>query len=76
MINFYTPEYDGGIKWNDSDLNRKQTVKNRIASISQPHVRSIVKGKTKATTEFEAQFEISVFDGYFKNGKIKLGCLK
>jgi hypothetical protein len=44
--------------------NRKHTVENRIVSISQPHVRPIVRGKTKAPTEFRAKVEISVVNGY------------
>jgi transposase, IS5 family len=36
----------------------------RIVSISQPHVRPIVRGKAGAPVEFGAKFTISVVDGY------------
>jgi len=50
--------------------NRKHTVENRIVSISQPHVRPIVRGKTKAPTEFGAKVEISVVNGYVRMEKL------
>ncbi|MDG5857221.1 transposase, partial [Clostridium beijerinckii] len=50
--------------------NRKHTVENRIVSISQPHVRPIVRGKTKAPTEFGAKVEISVANGYVRMEKL------
>lgn len=50
--------------------NRKHTVENRIVSISQPHVRPIVRGKTKAPTEFGAKVEISVVSGYVRMEKL------
>ena len=40
----------------------KHTIKDRIVSLFQPHVRSIVRGKAKAKTEFGAKTEISVVD--------------
>ena len=43
---------------------RKSTVDDRIVSISQPHVRPIVRGKTTASVEFGAKIAISVIDGY------------
>lgn len=43
---------------------RTHTVENRIVSISQPHVRPIVRGKAKAKTEFGAKVAISVINGY------------
>ena len=46
--------------------NRKHTVNDRIVSIAQPHVRPIVRGKTKDPTEFGAKVEISVVDGYVR----------
>ncbi|ETJ30400.1 hypothetical protein Q604_UNBC15078G0001, partial [human gut metagenome] len=46
--------------------NRKHTVNDRIVSIAQPHVRPIVRGKTKSPTEFGAKVEISVVDGYVR----------
>ena len=39
-------------------------VDGRIVSISQPHVRPIVRGKAGAPVEFGAKFTISVVDGY------------
>jgi transposase, IS5 family len=36
----------------------------RIVSISQPHVRPIVRGKAKANVEFGAKLAISVVNGY------------
>lgn len=36
----------------------------RIVSISQPHVRPIVRGKARAETEFGAKVAISMVDGY------------
>ncbi|WMM91329.1 IS5/IS1182 family transposase, partial [Heyndrickxia coagulans] len=36
----------------------------RIVSISQPHVRPIVRGKAKANVEFGSKVAISVVDGY------------
>jgi IS5 family transposase len=50
--------------------NRKHTVENRIVSIGQPHVRLIVRGKTKAPTEFGAKVEISVVNGYVRMEKL------
>ena len=40
------------------------TVDNRIVSISQPHVRPIVRGKAAARTEFGAKVAVSVINGY------------
>jgi hypothetical protein len=45
----------------DSRTNR---VDNRIVSISQPHVRPMVRGKAAAKVEFGAKVAISVVDGY------------
>ena len=44
--------------------HRTHKVKDRIVSISQPHVRPIVRGKATADTEFGAKVAISVIDGY------------
>lgn len=38
--------------------------KNRIVSIFQPHVRPIVRGKSKAPTEFGAKIGAAVYEGY------------
>jgi hypothetical protein len=44
--------------------NNTHSVPNRIVSISQPHVRPIVRGKARAKTEFGAKVSISMVDGY------------
>lgn len=44
--------------------NHEQTVANRIVSISQPHIRPIVRVKAKSKVEFGAKLDISVADGY------------
>ena len=48
------------------DMYRTRThrVADRIVSISQPHVRPIVRGKKSADVEFGAKVSISVVDGY------------
>jgi hypothetical protein len=43
---------------------KKNTVENRIVSIGQPHVRPIVRGKARASTEFGAKISVSMFEGY------------
>jgi hypothetical protein len=43
---------------------RTHTVENRIVSISQPHIRPMVRGKASAKTEFGAKVAISVIGGY------------
>jgi hypothetical protein len=44
--------------------NRTHSTPNRIVSISQPHIRPIVRGKASARTEFGAKISLSVKDGY------------
>lgn len=44
--------------------NRTHRVDHRIVSISQPHVRPIVRGKKTADVEFGANLSISLTDGY------------
>jgi len=44
--------------------NRTHSVENRIVSISQPHVRPIVRGKAAAKVEFGAKVAVSVINGY------------
>lgn len=39
-------------------------IDDRIISISQPHIRPIVRGKAKAKTEFGAKISATVIDGY------------
>jgi hypothetical protein len=43
---------------------KSHTVDGRIVSISQPHVRPIVRGKVSADVEFGAKISLSVVDGY------------
>jgi IS5 family transposase len=43
---------------------RSHTIEDRIVSISQPHVRPIVRGKASAETEFGAKIMISVVNGF------------
>lgn len=43
---------------------RTHRVDDRIVSIHQPHVRPIVRGKSKAKTEFGAKIHLSLVDGY------------
>ncbi len=44
--------------------NRSHRVDDRIVSISQPHVRPIVRGKAKANIEFGSKVAISLVNGY------------
>jgi hypothetical protein len=44
--------------------NRSHSVRDRIVSISQPHVRPIVRGKASAPTEFGAKLSASLVDGF------------
>ncbi len=62
---------------------RKHRVDNRIVSLSQPHVRPIVRGKAKAPVEFGAKYDVSLdekgharleklsFDAYNESGVLK-----
>ncbi len=43
---------------------KRHQIDDRIVSISQPHIRPIVRGKAKASTEFGAKVAISMVDGY------------
>jgi hypothetical protein len=43
---------------------KSHTAEGRIVSISQPHVRPIVRGKVSADVEFGAKISLSVVDGY------------
>lgn len=42
--------------------SKVHSVENRIVSISQPCIRPIVRGKTKAPVEFGAKFDLSIDD--------------
>ena len=44
--------------------NRKYRTEDRIVSISQPHVRPIVRGKASAAVEFGAKLSVSVVNGF------------
>lgn len=44
--------------------HRTHKINDRIVSISQPHVRPIVRGKATADTEFGTKVAISIVDGY------------
>ena len=44
--------------------NHTNSVENRIVSISQPHIRPIVRGKANAKVEFGAKVAISIIGGY------------
>jgi hypothetical protein len=44
--------------------SKSYRVDDRIVSISQPHVRPIVRGKASASTEFGAKVEISIENGF------------
>ncbi len=48
------------------ELHSKRThrVEARIVSISQPHIRPIVRGKVKANVEFGAKVSISIVNGF------------
>src|SRR5699024_1789426 len=43
---------------------RAKRIDDRIVSISQPHVRPIVRGKAKAGTEFGAKVNVSLVQGF------------
>ena len=43
---------------------KKQRVDHRIVSLSQPHVRPIVRGKAGKPTEFGAKLSVSYVDGF------------
>ena len=42
----------------------KQSIEHRIVSISQPHIRPIVRGKAGKSVEFGAKLSASCFEGY------------
>lgn len=44
--------------------NRTHSVGNRIVSLSQPHIRPIVRGKAGTPVEFGAKVNMSVVNGY------------
>ena len=44
--------------------NRTHQVDDRIVSIHEPHVRPMVRGKSRSKTEFGAKIHLSLVDGY------------
>jgi transposase, IS5 family len=44
--------------------NDKQSIEDRIVSLSQPHIRPIVRGKAGKSVEFGAKLSASCFEGY------------
>jgi transposase, IS5 family len=44
--------------------NKKRSIEDRIVSLSQPHIRPIVRGKARTNVEFGAKFSACCFDGY------------
>jgi len=42
---------------------KNRSIRNRIVSISKPHVRPIVRGKASGDTEFGAKISVSLIDG-------------
>ena len=44
--------------------NESNRIEDRIVSISQPHIRPIVRGKAKKPVEFGAKLSVSCFDNY------------
>ncbi len=44
--------------------NNKKSIENRIVSLTQPHIRPIVRGKAGSHTEFGAKLSVSCVDGY------------
>ncbi|MDD3667057.1 MAG: IS5 family transposase, partial [Bacteroidales bacterium] len=50
--------------------NKVHTIENRIVSISQPYIRPIVRGKSKAQVEFGAKLDLSIACGFGRIEKI------
>ena len=53
--------------------NKAHSVEDRIVSLSQPWIRPIVRGKSKAPTEFGAKVSISVVNGYAFIDRVSYG---
>ena len=51
-------------------VNKTKRVNDRIVSISQPHIRPIVRGKAGTPVEFGAKINMSVVNGYVFLGEI------
>ena len=54
----------------DMFINHRKRCNHRIVSISQPHVRPIVRGKQAAMVEFGSKLGLSLFNGYLKADNI------
>lgn len=50
--------------------NNQKRIDNRIVSLTQPHVRPIVRGKSGSPTEFGAKLSVSCVEGYVLLEKI------
>ena len=50
--------------------NHKQRIDDRIVSISQPHIRPIIRGKARSKVEFGAKISVSLVDGFSYVDKI------
>lgn len=44
--------------------NNKKRIEHRIVSLTQPHIRPIVRGKSGSPTEFGAKLSVSCVEGY------------
>lgn len=44
--------------------NPREAVPNRIVSLSQPHIRPIVRGKARSEVEFGQKLSLSIVEGY------------
>jgi len=44
--------------------NKKQKIEDRIVSLTQPHIRPIIRGKAGKRTEFGAKLSASCYNGY------------
>ena len=53
--------------------NQRSSIENRIVSVTQPHVRPMVRGKAGANTEFGTKLSVSCCDGYAGSRANELG---
>ncbi|MEG4396267.1 IS5 family transposase [Microcoleus sp. BROC3] len=51
--------------------NNKKRIEHRIVSLTQPHIRPIVRGKSGSPTEFGAKLSVSCVEGYVFVEKIR-----
>ena len=54
--------------------NNKQSIEQKIVSLSQPHIRPIVRGKAGKKVEFKAKLSASCFEGYSLSQKDEVSC--